>query len=386
MLRSIRLWYLSVSLRQMDKPSANQLSFSSISWKEAIIRLFLILVTIAMFLVGVDLMVASLNLLDANTMEIIVRITSNPFTALFIGLLITAIIQSSSATTSMTVALVASGSVGLEHAVPLIMGANIGTTITSTFVSLGFISMGKEYKRAVAASTSHDFFNILTVAIIFPLEYNFKFLSKLSGEFAAHFSNPTIENGITQEFSSYSVITKFLSSIISNEYILIGLSFLLLLVSVLLFRKIIAGWLGVKTKQTKKYFKNVLYAFLWGLFSTAIIRSSTITTSVVVPLVGKRLIKLKAAFFFIMGANIGTTVTAFIAAFTSTNSAISIAFAHFLFNCIGVLIFSIPMVREVPLLLAKGLGRMAYRYRITILLYILLIFFIIPFALILLNK
>ena len=116
-------------------------------------------------------MITSLQHLSKDVTETILLATSNPFTGLFIGLLITALIQSSSTTTSLVVALVASGSISIESAVPLIMGANIGTTITSTIVSLGFINRKKEFRRAVAAGTYHDFFNILTALLLFPLQY-----------------------------------------------------------------------------------------------------------------------------------------------------------------------------------------------------------------------
>ncbi|MEJ2004323.1 MAG: Na/Pi symporter, partial [Cyclobacteriaceae bacterium] len=115
----------------------------------------------------------SFNNLGREVAESIITATSNPFIGLFIGLLVTALIQSSSTTTSMIVALVASGSITLANAVPMIMGANIGTTLTSTIVSLGYIAKREEFKRAIAAGTVHDFFNILTVLILFPLEYCF---------------------------------------------------------------------------------------------------------------------------------------------------------------------------------------------------------------------
>src|SRR6478609_9835750 len=149
-------------------------------WRLILKNTAYILAALFIFLFALDLMISSLQHLGKTAAETIILATSNPFTALFIGLLITAIIQSSTATTSMTVALVASGSLTLESAVPIIMGANIGTTITSTIVSLGFIGKKKEFSRAVAAGTYHDFFNILTVVILFPLEYYYGFLSSLS--------------------------------------------------------------------------------------------------------------------------------------------------------------------------------------------------------------
>jgi len=153
-----------------------------------------------MFLFSLDLMVSSLQHLGKLATETILLATSNPFTGLFIGLLVAAMLQSSSATTSMIVALVASGSITLQSAVPIIMGANVGTTITSTIVSLGFINKKKEFRRAVAAGTYHDFFNILTVIVLFPLEYYYEFLSTVSSNIANYFfttSAGQVQNKVT---------------------------------------------------------------------------------------------------------------------------------------------------------------------------------------------
>lgn len=329
-----------------------------------------------------------------NTMaETILLATSNPFTALFIGLLITAMIQSSSATTSLVVALVAAGSISLESAVPIIMGANVGTTITSTIVSLGFINRKKEFRRAVSAGTYHDFFNILTVIILFPLEYYYGALSSLSNFISVTFF-PSVVAAATHEGNSgwgLSFLVDGILTLIPSGLIVALLSFILLFLSILAFRKIISGILKASSPEafSKFFFKNQIKSFFWGLVTTGAIRSSTITTSVVVPIVAQRIIPLKKAAPFILGANIGTTVTAFIAAILNTNSssAISIAIAHFLFNFIGVLIFwPIPVLRKIPLRLAAGLGRLTLKYRLVGLVYILLFFFFIPFSLIYLNK
>src|SRR5690348_16818416 len=149
-------------------------------WSTILKNTAYIIGTLFIFLFALDLMISSLQHLGGDVADAILLATSNPFTALFIGLLVTAIIQSSSATTSMVVALVSSGQLTLQAAVPIIMGANIGTTITSTIVSLGFITKKKEFRRAVAAGTYHDFFNILTALILFPLEYYYGFLSGIS--------------------------------------------------------------------------------------------------------------------------------------------------------------------------------------------------------------
>lgn len=349
---------------------------------------------LVLFFFSLDLMVSSLQHLGKNAAEAVIMATSNPFTAFFIGLLITAMIQSSSTTTSLVVALVASGSITLESAVPIIMGANVGTTITSSIVSLGFINKRKEFRRAVAAGTYHDFFNILTAVILFPLEYYYGFLSSISQKIASYFFTPSlehVENKVSHFWTGFDPIIDFLLEYISNGFVLTIFSFALLFLSIILFRKLISNLLLVKSPErfSTFFFKNQFKSFLWGLGITAAIRSSTITTSLVVPIVAKKIVSLRKAAPFIMGANIGTTITAFIAVTLNSNAAgaISIAIAHLLFNFIGVvLFFPIPVLRKLPIKLANGLGRLTLKYRLVGLVYILLTFFFIPFSLIYFNQ
>jgi len=288
------------------------------------------------------------------------------------------------------VALVASGSITIESAMPIIMGANIGTTITSTIVSMGFINKKKEFRRAFTAGTYDGFFNILTVLILFPLEYYYGFLSKLSVLIAGYFFNPTVapvEHSYSLRWSLFGPIVDFLARIIPSGFLLALLAFLLLFVSILLFRKIISRLLQASSPErfSRFFFMNAWKSFFWGFLTTAAIRSSTITISVVVPIVAQKIVSIRKAAPFILGANIGTTITAFIAAVlnVNTSTAISIAIAHFLFNFIGVMIFyPIPLLRKLPLELATRLGKLTLRYRLIGFVYILLTFFIIPFSLI----
>lgn len=360
-------------------------------WKTFLRNTAYILAALLIFLFSLELMLSSLQHLGKTAAETIILATSNPFTALFIGLLTTAIIQSSTATTSMTVALVASGSLTLESAVPIIMGANIGTTITSTIVSLGFIPKRKEFRRAVAAGTYHDFFNILTTVILFPLEYNFQFLSRLSQLIATTFFHQPvglIQGNFTLLGGGLSVMTDWLVTSIGNGFVLIVLSLALLFSSILFFRRVLTDLLGFGSgdRFQRFFFRSPLKSFAWGALTTAAIRSSSVTTSLVVPLVAKKIVKLRSAVPFILGANIGTTISAFLAAMVNSNTAISIAIAHFLFNFIGVIIFmTIPVVKEVPIRLAEALGRLTLTYRLAGLVYLLVLFFFIPFSLIYFN-
>ena len=122
--------------------------------------------SILLFMLSIQLMGTAFKAWGTGTAQSILEVTSNPFIGLFIGLLVTAILQSSSTTTSLAVAAVASGSVSLQHAVPIVMGANVGTTITSTIVSLGYITKTNEFRKAISAGTSHDFFNVIVKADI----------------------------------------------------------------------------------------------------------------------------------------------------------------------------------------------------------------------------
>lgn len=348
-----------------------------------------------LFVFALDLMVSSLQHIGKSAAETIIQATSNPFTALFIGLLITAMIQSSSTTTALVVALVASGSITIESAIPIIMGANVGTTITSTIVSLGFINKKKEFRRAAAAGTYDGFFNILIVVILFPLEYYYGFLSGISQWIATYFFHPgaaaPIANSFSQKWYVFGPVVEWLVNSIPSGFLLAALSFILLFTSILVFRKLISGLLLASSPErfSRFFFKNAWKSFFWGTITTAAIRSSTITTSVVVPIVAQRIVSLRKAAPFILGANIGTTITAFIAAFFNVNTtgAISIAISHFLFNIIGVVIFyPIPILRRIPFALANRLGRLTTKYRLTVFVYILMIFFFIPFSLIYFNK
>lgn len=345
--------------------------------------------TLVLFVFAIKFMVAALYNMGSGLSEFIGPATTNPFNGLFIGLLVTAVLQSSSTTTSMLVAFVASGSMTVQGAVPIIMGANIGTTITSTLVSLGFINKKKEFKRAVAAGTYHDFFNILTAAVLFPLEYYYQFLSHLSNTIALSvFDSSKIQptESAQVDFFGTTALVEIVGRYVP-PIVLVLMAVGLLFLSILLFRRIVSRILKVKQPESfgRFFFESPFKSFTWGVVLTAAIRSSTITTSVVVPIVAKNFISLKKAAPFILGANIGTTVTAFIAVLLYAHSceALVIALVHLLFNLLGILLFfPIPGLRQIPLFLANELGKVTIKYRMAGFIYIIATFFLIPFLLI----
>lgn len=352
----------------------------------------LIAIALITFLFAIDLMVASLNRLGSALSEGILFATSNPFNGLFIGLLVTALLQSSSTTTSLVVAFVASRLITVEAALPIIMGANIGTTITSTIVSLGFMSKKKEFKRAVASGTYHDMFNVLTALIVFPLQYYYNILGRVSTYIADLIFVPVLNpvQHVEPGKSLFDPAINLFETWIQSGLTLSLISLTLLFGSILAFRRLVSDLLDVKEpRKLGRHLFGYWKSFFWGLTTTAAIRSSTITTSLIVPVVAKKIVSLKKAGPFIIGANVGTTITAIIAVSlnATTREAIIIASSHLIFNFVGVLFFLIiPGVRQLPYALANRLGSLTLRFRLTGFVYLLSTFFLVPFVLIYLNQ
>ena len=143
-----------------------------------LLKIVLVLILLYIFLLGIKFTGTSFKLFGKDFAEQLLNLYSNPFCGLFTGILVTSIIQSSSTTTSLIVGLAGSGVLPVQAAIPMLMGANMGTTITNSLVSLTFVTRKEDFRRAFAAATVHDFFNILTIIILFPLEISFHIIEK----------------------------------------------------------------------------------------------------------------------------------------------------------------------------------------------------------------
>ncbi|MBN7809598.1 Na/Pi cotransporter family protein [Algoriphagus sp. H41] len=351
---------------------------------------FIVVLSILLFIFAIDLLTVAMGRLNSEVAREMIQATRNPFISLFVGLLVTALIQSSSMVTASIVAIVASGNMTLQQAVPMVLGANIGTTLTSTLVSFTFITKKKEFRRALSSGITHDLFNIMNVIILFPLELQFNLLSKGSEKIAKLFASGDDSAGafeynriFTREATEWIVghiDIPFLSTILA--VFLVFFSIKILTTSV--YKTFV---LDAFQDISKAIFKNTGISFLYGVFFTAAIQSSTVTTCLVVPLVANRRVSLAKSFPFIIGANIGTTITAVIAAMYKTEAAIALAVVHVLFNSLGALIFlPFPEIRRIPVKLAEYMGRTSVKHRVFGFAYILLTFFIIPFLLIYFSR
>jgi sodium-dependent phosphate cotransporter len=285
--------------------------------------------------------------------------------------------------------LVATGELSTSQAVPAIMGANIGTSITNILVSLAHWRSRHEFRVAFSAAVVHDIFNFLTVAIMLPLELMFGLLSKIA-TWSAHFFNlpEDMEMGkgfvktITEPVIHW--ISEFLGSSLGMTSNAVGLTLaalgvVMLFVALIMLVKMLKGlMLGrLESLFRRFFFSNTATAMIVGLVVTVMVQSSSVTTSLIIPFVGAGLLTLRQVFPYMVGANIGTTCTGLIAAAAAnTGNALIVAFVHLIFNLLGAVIF-IPL-REVPINLSKRLSKIVARRRWFAVLYVVGIFLILP--------
>jgi solute carrier family 34 (sodium-dependent phosphate cotransporter) len=345
-----------------------------------------LLVVLYSFFVGLEMMGLSFKLFGKGFAEALIARTANPFTGLLIGILATTLVQSSSTSTSMTVALVAGGALTVEGAIPIIMGANIGTSVTNTIVSLGHVTRREEFRRAFAGATLHDFFNWLTVLILLPLELFTGYLRRS----ALWFEEIVVGVGGQKMLDPLKVLVAPAAHLLARlvgesgvAVLLVGLLLLFLALRYLV--KILRILLSAQAEAVlhRTLFRSPAVALLAGASVTVMVQSSSISTSVMVPLVGAGVISLVQLFPFTVGANIGTTVTAIIASLaTGSPAAITIAFSHLLFNLTGMgLVYFVPPMRRIPLWLASRMGDVAARSRVAAVAYVVIAFYLVPVAL-----
>ena len=408
-----------------------------------IIAIFMVLVLTALyfFLFGLDMLGNGAKVLTGCTSGSILKEEQNPIAGLMIGILATVLLQSSSTTTSIVVSLVGEEVMGTKNGIYMIMGANIGTSVTNTIVSLGFLGDGDSLERAFAGAVVHDMFNFLTVLIMLPIEaatgvlYHFtkaitpddvskgdkwegpikKIVGPLTKEFII------VNKDVTKEIAigSKSCDAFFPSSCENGERsyktcsagliacnkknnkcpaffrdgasrkddevsgfvcLFIGLvvliTCLVILVSVL--QKML---LGTSTRIIYKATNvNGYIGIAIGAGLTILVQSSSITTSALTPLVGMGVIHLEQMFPITLGANIGTTVTGLLAAQVSgKKEALQVALAHLFFNIFGIIIwYPIPRVRQIPLDMARKLGKGTRLWRGFPFVYLFVAFFILP--------
>jgi len=294
----------------------------------------------------------------------------------------------------MIVAFVASGTMTVENAVPIVMGANIGTTVTGAIVSLGHMARREDFRRAYSAASVHDMFNLMAVIVFLPLELSFGILSKSAAVLSRVLSGST---GL--EFKSpLKVIVKPASELLGDGisslmHMITGSGLALAIVTMIISVSLLAVSLVALSKLLKilvasrleKVFnesigKNGYVGILIGLVFTVIVQSSSVTTSLMVPLAAAGIMRLEQVYPVALGANLGTTVTGLLAALaTGCSAGLTIALAHTLFNLGGILVFfPIPFMRKIPVTAARLLAEVASRRRYVAILFLLGLYYALP--------
>lgn len=354
----------------------------------------LVLLLVYVLVVAVDVIGRGFSAASggAEGAERIFAFATNPILGVILGTLATALVQSSSTVSSVIVGLVAGGlPVGI--AIPMIMGANMGTTITNTIVSLGNLRDGPAFNRSFGAATVHDFFNLLSIVIFLPIEMIFHPLERMAGALAEMFAG-----GGSASMADANVVRMVTRPAVNQirdlfgaipepfgPLLMIAFGIALVIVSVLLLGKLLRQ---AMTGSSQRIFeaalgRGPLLAIAVGAVITILVQSSSTTTSLVVPLAGAGILTLMQVYPFTLGANVGTCVTALLAATAVSGAyevfAIQIALVHLLYNTLAVaVIFLVPFLRDLPVKAATALANGAERSRWVVLAYVLGVFFVLP--------
>ncbi|MFH1811663.1 MAG: Na/Pi symporter [Pseudomonadota bacterium] len=420
------------------------------AWIRSVLTVSAFLLALDLFFVAISLLGAFKSLGSGLGHDLIVELAANPILGLVVGILVTSVVQSSSSTTSLVVGLVAAGTLGddpvhaVRVAVPIVMGANIGTSVTNILVSFGHVGDRREFERAFAAATVHDFFNVLSVIVLLPLQIATNFLGRLSMAAVDLFSRA----GGLSFASPLKLLVKpqqhLVSSILDNHWaaawivcttlaglvlvalqhvlkrallgqparlqqlgLVLALGSLAMVIAevpgllhsselatllVALIGLFTALWAmvrvmrGVVLGRIERLFHNYIFktpvrAMVLGLLFTALVQSSSVTTSLIVPIAGAGLLTLEQIYPYTLGANVGTTVTAMLAALSlGQPAAVAVAAAHLFFNLLGIAIFY-PL-RRLPIFLARRLAALSVVFPPTAPLFVAVVFFIVPIVLI----
>lgn len=369
-----------------EKPATSQW----LSWVLVVTLIYLLLAAVGAIGDG-------FKMATGNNAKELFAFATNPFIGLMIGLVATALIQSSSTVTSIIVGMVAGG-LPITIAIPLIMGANIGTSLTSTIVSLGHVRNGEEFRRAFSAATVHDAFNIVAVAILLPLELAFSPLQHTAEALAGFVASDT---GV--DMKSMNVMKMVLSpaSDVLNgavswmpgkiwmgvALIIIGIAMILFVVSAIgkVLRTVMVG--KAKDIMHRSIGRGPISGMASGAAITVLVQSSSTTTSLIVPLAGTGVFNLKQVYPFTLGTNIGTCITALLAATAISGPtsilAMQIALVHLFFNIFGiVIIYMLPFLRGIPPAIATKLAELAQRNKLYVVAYMGGVFFVLPLLMI----
>ncbi|MGM9753708.1 MAG: Na/Pi cotransporter family protein [Candidatus Cryptobacteroides sp.] len=271
-----------------------------------------LLAGIGIFLIACQMMSSNLEAASSEKLKhLFAKASKNKLLGVGIGTLGTAAIQSSGATTVMTIGFVNAGIISLSQAATIIYGANIGTTITAQIVALGMFSGGGLSTTVIFSACA----GLGAFMSLFSKKSNLKTWGGILAGFGMLFVGLALMSGSMKDFAALESVKVFLASI-----------------------------------------GNPILLVIIGAIFTAIIQSSSVMTSIALAMVVSGLITLDQGIFLTMGSNIGSCVVAIIAGITSSKNAKRTALIHLIFNCSGVVLFMLVSY----LMQAFSGGRLGY--------------------------
>jgi sodium-dependent phosphate cotransporter len=271
----------------------------------------------------------------------------------------------------------------------------MGTTITNTIVSLGNLRERGAFRKSFEAATVHDFFNLYSILIFLPIEIAFHPLERSAEILTGVFMGGG--GAAPGDFNPVAAATKPLAALlvtalepmgkVPGSLLTIGVGIGLVIVSVLYLGRLLRSVMTGKAKGLvdSAIGRGPVRGIASGTVVTVLVQSSSTTTSLVVPLAGAGVLTTSQVYPFTLGANIGTCVTALLAATAITGPseffALQIALVHLLYNVLGVLLFmTLPFLRPLPVRSSQWLGAKVESNRAWAFGYIGAVFFVVPSA------
>jgi sodium-dependent phosphate cotransporter len=346
-----------------------------------------------------------IGMIEANTAAI---------TGLALGILGTALVQSSSAVVAATMVsmsgMVASGlplEPAIRFGVPMVLGANIGTTVTNTIVSFG-VRRGmslEEFKDTIPGVIVDDVYEALTISIFFIIEMTTGLISKtvlglgrfftealkLEEVFAAF--DKTIIDIIVKE-PIVKPISKILTGFLGDRIggvLLFVLWFGVIIFSMGLITKGLERLIEMEWEdRVKAAFQSRLRGFSTGFLITWLVGSSSIGTSLVIPFLATKVVDLEKAYPYLCGCNMATTVdlSQIYGYIAGGIVGLMLGSAHVLLNIMALTIWLVSPLRFVPVLISEKLGRLITTNKnasFSLLIWVIVVFFVVPLIIIYLT-
>lgn len=378
-----------------------------------LVRWLIVLVSIFAIIVGINLILDGVYNVGSASTARMYDLARDPLIGLLIGILATALVQSSTTTTTLTVAAVGAGIVSVPVAIPIIMGANVGTTMTALLVAFSYMGERREFKKAFTTAAMHLWFNMLVMMVLLTVEALFHPLQSISGELAEAFLGAGDTSAPTTHVVQ-AVVEPFIALIGTNglfgmagsagmaTLLALGTGTLLILVAI----RVMSYQLRMITAATAHSLldkfslsgpedaphigaRSNLIGFGIGLLFTVLVTASSVTVSSMQPFAVTQSLKRRVILAVILGANVGTTLTATVATLAVVGVygafALQAALVHVLFNVIGsTLVLSIPRLSQMIISLAETSAGIAARSYTNALIFILGFYIAIPAAVLLL--